>query len=66
VTPRSYTSGFAMRLMVKDIRTARALAHAAGSPFALGDASVALWEQAAEALSEDADHTEIARWLEAG
>jgi 3-hydroxyisobutyrate dehydrogenase len=64
VEPRSFTSGFAMRLMVKDIQTARALAHATGSPFTLGDASVALWEQAAETLPDDADHTEIARWLE--
>jgi 3-hydroxyisobutyrate dehydrogenase len=64
VEPRSFTSGFAMRLMVKDIQTARALGHATGSPFALGDASVALWEQAAEALPGDADHTEIALWLE--
>jgi len=64
VEPRSFTSGFAMRLMVKDIQTARALAHATSSPFALGDASVALWEQAAEALPDEADHTEIALWLE--
>ena len=65
VEPRSFTSGFAMRLMVKDIQTARSLAHATGTPFALGDVSVALWEQAAAALAEDADHTEIALWLEA-
>lgn len=64
VMPRSYTSGFAMRLMVKDIRTARELAHATGSPFELGDAAVALWERAAEALPEEADHTEIAEWLD--
>ena len=65
VEPRSFTSGFAMRLMVKDIQTARSLAHATGTPFALGDVSVALWEQAAAALADDADHTEIALWLEA-
>jgi 3-hydroxyisobutyrate dehydrogenase len=64
VMPRSYTSGFAMRLMVKDIRTARELAHSTGSPFDLGDAAVALWERAAEALPEEADHTEIAEWLD--
>ena len=64
VAPRSYTSGFAMRLMVKDIRTARELAHATGAPFELGDVAVALWERAADALPEDADHTEIARWLD--
>ena len=64
VTPRSYTSGFAMRLMVKDIKTARELAHGTDSPFELGDASVALWERAAEALPDEADHTEIAEWLD--
>ena len=66
VEPRSFTSGFAMRLMVKDIRTARDLARSTGVPFTLGETSVAVWEQAAEALSEDADHTEIALWLERG
>jgi 3-hydroxyisobutyrate dehydrogenase len=66
VEPRSFTSGFAMRLMVKDIRTARDLARSTGAPFTLGETSVAVWEQAAEALSEDADHTEIALWLERG
>lgn len=64
VMPRSYASGFAMRLMVKDIRTARELAHSTGSPFELGDAAVALWERAAEALPDEADHTEIAEWLD--
>lgn len=64
VEPRSFTSGFAMRLMVKDIRTARELARATGTPFALGETAVAVWERAAEALPEDADHTEIALWLE--
>jgi 3-hydroxyisobutyrate dehydrogenase-like beta-hydroxyacid dehydrogenase len=53
-----------MRLMVKDIRTARELARATGTPFALGETSVAVWERAAEALPEHADHTEIALWLE--
>jgi 3-hydroxyisobutyrate dehydrogenase len=64
VMPRSYTSGFAMRLMVKDIRTARELAHATGAPFELGDTAVALWERAAQALDGEADHTEIAEWLD--
>jgi 3-hydroxyisobutyrate dehydrogenase len=66
VEPRSFSSGFAMRLMVKDIQTARTLAHATGAPFALGDVSVSLWEEAAASLPDEADHTEIARWLEAG
>ena len=64
VEPRSFTSGFAMRLMVKDIQTARELARATDSPFVLGDAAVAIWEQAAAALPDDVDHTEIALWLE--
>jgi 3-hydroxyisobutyrate dehydrogenase len=65
VLPETFSAGFALRLMVKDIRTAVELAHATGTPIALGEATVALWEQAAAELPEDADHTEIARWLEA-
>ncbi len=65
VLPRSYTAGFGLQLMVKDLRTALGLARATDAPFHLGETTVGLWEQAAAALPEDADHTEIARWLEA-
>jgi 3-hydroxyisobutyrate dehydrogenase len=64
VLPREWTSGFTMRLMVKDLKIALGLARATGSPIGLGQASAELWERALGALGEDADHTEIARWLD--
>ncbi len=59
-----YDAGFALRLMAKDLRIAAGLAEATGTPLELGRLSTAIWERAAEELPEDADHTEIARWLE--
>jgi 3-hydroxyisobutyrate dehydrogenase len=64
VIPREWTSGFTMRLMVKDMRIALELARSTGSPIGLGRASAELWERAAAALGDGADHTEIARWLD--
>jgi 3-hydroxyisobutyrate dehydrogenase len=63
VLPETYNSGFALRLMLKDMRIAAGLAASLGSPSVLGDRAVALWADAAEALPPTADHTEIARWL---
>ena len=63
VIPERYEAGFGLRLMVKDLRTAVALARATDTPLELGEAATALWEKAEAALPEDADHTEIARWL---
>ena len=59
-----YDAGFALRLMAKDLRIAAGLAEATGTPLELGRLSTAIWERAAAELPEDADHTEIARWLE--
>jgi 3-hydroxyisobutyrate dehydrogenase len=64
VLPRDWSSGFPMRLMVKDLQIALGLAEATGAPTPLGRAGLQLWERAAADLGEDADHTEIARWLE--
>ena len=64
IVPRTFDSGFSLRLMLKDMRIALGLAAAAGTPAALSAAAADLWAQAAEALPADADHTEIARWLE--
>jgi 3-hydroxyisobutyrate dehydrogenase len=61
----SYDSGFRLRLMVKDMRIALGLAESAGVSARLNSAALELWSQAEQALPEDADHTEIARWLEA-
>nr|WP_228501767.1 NAD(P)-binding domain-containing protein [Nocardioides agariphilus] len=64
VLPETYDSGFALRLMLKDMRAGLALEQAVGVPAPLGLAAVQAWEAAADALPAAADHTEIARWLE--
>ena len=63
IVPRTFDSGFSLRLMLKDVRIALGLAEAAGTPARLSAAATGLWADAAEALPADADHTEIARWL---
>jgi 3-hydroxyisobutyrate dehydrogenase len=64
IVPRTFDSGFALRLRLKDMRIALDLAESAQTPARLSAAAVALWATAAEALPPDADHTEIARWLD--
>ena len=58
-----YDDGFAMRLMVKDIKLAVAIEHATGVPATASEAVVAAWETALADLPPDANHTAIARWL---
>jgi 3-hydroxyisobutyrate dehydrogenase len=58
-----YDDGFAMRLMVKDIKLALAIQHATGVPAAASEAVVATWESALADSPSDAHHTAIARWL---
>jgi 3-hydroxyisobutyrate dehydrogenase len=65
VLPATFDSGFALTLMLKDIRIALGLAQATGAPSALAARTVELWAEAADALGPDADHTEIVRWLQA-
>ena len=65
VIPESYTSGFTIGLMAKDIRIADELAAAMGVRTPLADATAALWDEAARALGPDADHTAVARHLKA-
>jgi 3-hydroxyisobutyrate dehydrogenase len=64
VLPGTFDSGFALGLMLKDIRIALGLAEATGAPSALAARTVQLWADAAEALGPAADHTEIVRWLQ--
>jgi 3-hydroxyisobutyrate dehydrogenase len=59
----TYDDGFAMRLMVKDIKLALAIEHATGVPAAASEAVVATWESALADLPDGAGHTAIARWL---
>ncbi len=63
ILPGSFDSGFGLRLMLKDMKIAVQLAEETGAPSALGSDAVALWEQAANDLPQQADHTEVARWL---
>ena len=58
-----YDDGFAMRLMVKDIKLALGIQHATGVPAAASEAVVATWESALADSPADASHTAIARWL---
>jgi 3-hydroxyisobutyrate dehydrogenase len=60
----SYDSGFALRLMVKDMKLALAIERTTGTPSVVGEAAVAAWSAAAGDLPADADHTEIVRWLD--
>ena len=64
ILPGTFDSGFGLRLMVKDMRIAVELASRLGAPSVLGGRALALWQEAASDLPPDADHTEVARWLQ--
>jgi 3-hydroxyisobutyrate dehydrogenase len=66
ILPGTFDSGFALRLMLKDMRIALGIAESAGTRSRLSAAAVELWAEAAGDLPADADHTEIARWLDPG
>jgi 3-hydroxyisobutyrate dehydrogenase len=63
VLPETYDSGFALALMVKDIRIALGLIRATEVPSAHAERTVELWAEAAAGLGPGADHTEVVRWL---
>jgi 3-hydroxyisobutyrate dehydrogenase len=65
VIPESFTSGFSLALMAKDIRTADELAHQIGVIAPLADEVAAVWDGALKKLGNTADHTEIGRYLTA-
>lgn len=64
VVTERYDSGFALALMLKDMRTAARLAEELGIAARMLAPAVLAWEDAAGALPERADHTEIARWVQ--
>jgi 3-hydroxyisobutyrate dehydrogenase len=64
VVSGTFDSGFALRLMLKDIRNATVLMTAARTPASLGHACRELWETAQAGLPPTADNTEVVRWLE--
>lgn len=65
VLPGTFDSGFALRLMLKDIRIATALQAEAGGPASFGTACQELWERALTELPTGADNVEVIRRLEA-
>lgn len=65
ILPGTYNSGFALKLMLKDMKIAVDLADQVRAASRLSHAAVQLWEEAAAELPDDADHTEIARWVAA-
>jgi len=64
VLSRSFDSGFAMQLMVKDLRIALEIAHDAGVPVPISASALEEWTAAIASLGRQADHTEIARYVE--
>jgi 3-hydroxyisobutyrate dehydrogenase len=61
IISETFADGFPLRLMAKDVRTAGDMAHALGITTPLADLSAQLWEDAAQALDERANHTEMLR-----
>lgn len=64
ILPRNFASGFLLRLLLKDTRIAVELARRSGVSAAHAEATLKLWQAAAEELPADADHTDIHRWVE--
>ena len=64
VLPRTFNSGFALRLMAKDLRIALDLAKAVGTPASLLTGCTELWASAEQRLGVGADNTEIVKYLE--
>ena len=64
VLSRAFDSGFPLRLMVKDLRTALDLAHGTGTGSPLAASCLEECLRASAALEPDADHTEVARHVE--
>ncbi|MHB8909718.1 MAG: NAD(P)-dependent oxidoreductase [Syntrophales bacterium] len=60
--PGAYNSGFSLKLMRKDIRTALELGRALGLDMTLGTACLSLWDAAGERAGA-ADHTEMYRLI---
>lgn len=64
VLSRAFDSGFALRLMLKDLGTALDVAHDTRTPVPLAAACLEQWTAAARDLGPDADHTEIAAYVQ--
>lgn len=65
IISETFTSGFAMSLMAKDIETAAELARQLGKSEPGLESASSLWKAGLQALGHSADHTEIYRYLAA-
>jgi 3-hydroxyisobutyrate dehydrogenase len=59
----SYASGFALQLMNKDLKIARALSEAVGYPMKLGVTCTSVWDAVSQRSTPATDHTEMYRLL---
>ncbi|HKD31306.1 MAG TPA: NAD(P)-dependent oxidoreductase [Xanthobacteraceae bacterium] len=64
IISETFADGFPLRLMAKDVRTADDMAHALGITAPLANLCVQLWDAAAQALDERANHTQVLRYME--
>lgn len=64
ILSRTFASGFALDLMVKDLTMAVDLARKTGTPALFAAACRELWAAARASLEPGADHTAVVRWLE--
>jgi len=64
IISETFADGFPLCLMAKDVRTADDMAHALGIPTPLADLCTQIWEAAAQALDETANHTKVLRYME--
>jgi 3-hydroxyisobutyrate dehydrogenase len=61
---KTFNAGFPLKLMAKDVRTADSLGRALGVPTPLADRCADLWDDAAKALGDKADHTAIGLYID--
>ncbi|NRQ39773.1 NAD(P)-dependent oxidoreductase [Nonomuraea sp. NN258] len=65
VLPRTFDSGFALRLMAKDLEIAASIVAAGGGAARFTPVCREIWRRALAASGDDAgDNTEVVRWLE--
>jgi 3-hydroxyisobutyrate dehydrogenase len=64
IISETFADGFPLRLMAKDVRTADDMARTLGIVTPLADLSTQLWEAAALALDDKANHTQVLRYME--
>lgn len=64
IIPRTFNLGFAMALMLKDVRLCVTEAKALGVPHEVMDAVLAVWEQGNSEMGPDADFTAVLKPIE--